>query len=332
MPSKSTWSISSSANRYATTPPYHTLTHRLTIKQHTHYVNELITFYLDTVIHELDSNPSSRTTLSETYSTYRILTPPKPTYHQFITDNALPVEWWQARLRLLHLLGSSQPGTSSYDVPTILTRLAPYENELVPEMIILHGRQHQHQEALRLLTHGLGDFDTAISYCLYGYSSIFRARVRPGTLPVAAADLPPRAEQSRLFGFLLQEFLPHDPEQGIVRLEFLGGELLYAMRVKTHGRFNLCPSPVCNPDEGDGICEVPAHEPVAAPPVEFFARGVGVDVAWIGGATVRATGNSFATPHMTGICALILGKHPELTPFQLKSVLYLTADNVGGGA
>ena len=68
------------------------------------------------------------------------------------------------------------------------------------------------------------------------------------------------------------------------------------------------------------------------PPVEFFAKGVGVDVAWIGGATVRATGNSFATPHMTGICALILGKHPELTPFQLKSVLYLTADNVGGGA
>ena len=68
--------------------------------------------------------------------------------------------------------------------------------------------------------------------------------------------------------FLLQEYLPHDPEQGIVRLEFLGGELLYAMRVKTHGRFNLCPSPVCNPDEGAGSCEaVPAVE---APPVEFF--------------------------------------------------------------
>jgi glutathione synthase/RimK-type ligase-like ATP-grasp enzyme len=69
--------------------------------------------------------------------------------------------------------------------------------------------------------------------------------------------------------FLLQEYLPHDPEQGIVRLEFLGGELLYAMRVKTHGRFNLCPSPVCNPDEGDGLCEVPAAPEVAAPPVEF---------------------------------------------------------------
>jgi subtilisin family serine protease len=68
------------------------------------------------------------------------------------------------------------------------------------------------------------------------------------------------------------------------------------------------------------------------PPVEFFARGVGVDVAWIGGGYIRATGNSFATPHMTGICARILGKHPELTPFQLKSVLYLIADNVGGRA
>jgi len=69
--------------------------------------------------------------------------------------------------------------------------------------------------------------------------------------------------------FLLQEFLPHDPERGIVRLEFLGGELLYAMRVKTHGRFNLCPSPVCNPDDGDGVCEVPTPATSAAP-VEFY--------------------------------------------------------------
>ena len=67
--------------------------------------------------------------------------------------------------------------------------------------------------------------------------------------------------------FLLQEYLPHDPEQGIVRLEFLGGELLYAMRVKTHGRFNLCPSPVCNPEDGSGLCEAPVQE--AGPPVEF---------------------------------------------------------------
>jgi len=70
--------------------------------------------------------------------------------------------------------------------------------------------------------------------------------------------------------FLLQELLPHDPEQGIVRMEFLGGELLYAMRVKTHGRFNLCPSPVCNPESGEGACEIPEVQAVAALPVEFY--------------------------------------------------------------
>jgi len=66
------------------------------------------------------------------------------------------------------------------------------------------------------------------------------------------------------------------------------------------------------------------------PPVEFFARGFNLDIAWVGGGRLRATGNSFATPHIAGIAALILGKHPELTPFQLKSVLHLTATNVGG--
>jgi subtilisin len=68
------------------------------------------------------------------------------------------------------------------------------------------------------------------------------------------------------------------------------------------------------------------------PPVEFFARGVDVEIAWLGGGTIRATGNSFATPCISAIAALILGKHPRLTPFQLKTVLYLTAANVAGAA
>jgi subtilisin family serine protease len=68
-----------------------------------------------------------------------------------------------------------------------------------------------------------------------------------------------------------------------------------------------------------------------SPPVEFFARGVDVELAWLEGGTIRATGNSFATPHIAGICALIMAAHPELTPFQLKSVLYLVSNNVGGG-
>ena len=40
------------------------------------------------------------------------------------------------------------------------------------------------------------------------------------------------------------------------------------MRVVTHGRFNLCPSPVCNPDDGEGTCEIPAPE--ATVPPEFY--------------------------------------------------------------
>ncbi|KAF2786548.1 hypothetical protein K505DRAFT_368141 [Melanomma pulvis-pyrius CBS 109.77] len=176
-------------------------------KKHTQYVNELITFYLSIVITELETTPSSRTTLLQTYETYRALHPPKPTYRQFITDNALPAEWWTSRLRLLQLLGSNQPTTSSYDVPSVLARLQPYEQELVPEMIILNGRQGRHQESIRLLTRGLGDFDTAISYCLLGGSSIFRPQ---NSGYVSAAEIPSKTEQSRLFSYLLQEILHLD--------------------------------------------------------------------------------------------------------------------------
>jgi subtilisin len=65
------------------------------------------------------------------------------------------------------------------------------------------------------------------------------------------------------------------------------------------------------------------------PPVEFFARGVDVRVAWNGGVTMRSTGNSFATPHISGICALIRAKHPRLNPAEVKTLLGLTAANAG---
>jgi subtilisin len=64
------------------------------------------------------------------------------------------------------------------------------------------------------------------------------------------------------------------------------------------------------------------------PPVEIFARGMDVEVAWLGGTRIVAAGNSFATAHITGICALILAKHPQITPFQLKTVLHETASNM----
>lgn len=65
-----------------------------------------------------------------------------------------------------------------------------------------------------------------------------------------------------------------------------------------------------------------------APPVEFGAPGVNVTVAWLGGQQRTVTGNSFSAPHISGLLAKILGKHPGLTPFQVKTILRATARNV----
>lgn len=62
------------------------------------------------------------------------------------------------------------------------------------------------------------------------------------------------------------------------------------------------------------------------PPVELGAPGIDVTVAWKGG-TIVSTGNSFAAPHIAGLIALLLSKHPQLTPFQVKTVLHALADN-----
>lgn len=75
---------------------------------------------------------------------------------------------------------------------------------------------------------------------------------------------------------LLQEYLPHDTEKrGIIRMEYLGGELLYAMRVVSKGNFNLCPSEVCNPasvnaNSADDQAE-PADASTGAPDFHPFA-------------------------------------------------------------
>jgi subtilisin family serine protease len=64
-----------------------------------------------------------------------------------------------------------------------------------------------------------------------------------------------------------------------------------------------------------------------SPPVEFGAWGVDVPIAWKDGGSTVATGNSFAAPHVSGMLALIMAKHPGLTPFELKAVLAAVADN-----
>ena len=64
------------------------------------------------------------------------------------------------------------------------------------------------------------------------------------------------------------------------------------------------------------------------PPVEFGAPGIDVRVAWTDGGWITATGNSFAAPHITGIVAKILGKHPGLTLLQMKTVLRALSANM----
>jgi len=68
-----------------------------------------------------------------------------------------------------------------------------------------------------------------------------------------------------------------------------------------------------------------------APPVEFGAPGIDVEVAWLDKSYSVSTGNSFAAPHIAGIIALIQSKHPELTPFQVKTVLLACASNAKAG-
>ncbi|MEV6033994.1 S8 family serine peptidase [Nonomuraea sp. NPDC052116] len=64
------------------------------------------------------------------------------------------------------------------------------------------------------------------------------------------------------------------------------------------------------------------------PPVEFFAPGVGIPAAGPPGARLTVSGNSFAAPHVTGLCARILQKHPGFRTAQLKQVLAGAAGNL----
>jgi subtilisin family serine protease len=63
------------------------------------------------------------------------------------------------------------------------------------------------------------------------------------------------------------------------------------------------------------------------PPVDFGAPGIEVEVAWRGGGTIVTTGNSFAAPHISGHVARLLGRHPGLTAYEVKTILRACAAN-----
>jgi subtilisin len=59
--------------------------------------------------------------------------------------------------------------------------------------------------------------------------------------------------------------------------------------------------------------------------IELVAPGVEVTTTWPGGGYRQLTGNSFACPYVVGIIALLVEAYPNLTPFQVKSILYTVA-------
>lgn len=66
------------------------------------------------------------------------------------------------------------------------------------------------------------------------------------------------------------------------------------------------------------------------PPVEFGAWGVEVPIAWTGGGSMIATGNSFAAPHIAGHLARLRSAYPDATPFEAKTLLALGASTRPG--
>jgi subtilisin family serine protease len=56
--------------------------------------------------------------------------------------------------------------------------------------------------------------------------------------------------------------------------------------------------------------------------IEFVAPGVMVEAPTLGGRKILHTGSSFAAPHVSGVVALILSRHPTLKPFEVKTILY----------
>ena len=55
--------------------------------------------------------------------------------------------------------------------------------------------------------------------------------------------------------------------------------------------------------------------------IEYSALGEEVIVAASGGGYTTKTGTSFATPAIAAMCALLIGAHPELRPFEVKTIL-----------
>lgn len=60
----------------------------------------------------------------------------------------------------------------------------------------------------------------------------------------------------------------------------------------------------------------------AAVPIELEAKGVYVEAPSPGGGTKFYTGTSFACPHVSAIVARLLSVHPDLQPFEVRTLMW----------
>lgn len=147
----------------------------------------------------------------------------------------------------------------------------------VPRTIAVHGRHRLVEAAERLSC----PFITKHNRSGKGLG------VRLFTSPEALADYVDGSDYVEpVDGITLLQTYIRAPDPFIVRLEFVGGQLLYAVRVDTSGGFELCPADSCG--VGD-LCAVAAGDkftivdyvPPSLSSYESLLRDEGIEVAGI---------------------------------------------------
>jgi subtilisin family serine protease len=108
------------------------------------------------------------------------------------------------------------------------------------------------------------------------------------------------------------ELLDRATFEGVMLVSALNNEPKRSIPSEFAGVFSVACAPVADREHFQFNRSAPA---------EWGALGMDVDVAWGDGQTINASGNSFAAPVIAGHIARIVGAHPGITPWQVRTVL-----------
>lgn len=122
----------------------------------------------------------------------------------------------------------------------------------------------------------------------------------------------------------LSEAVELAQERGILIVSTAGNTSTNESELKYPGAFPgvLCVGSVDSNNNHASHSVTGAH-------VNLVAPGVNIKVLQNGGGYREATGTSFASPMISGIAVLLLGINPNLTNEELRSILILSADDLG---